>query len=70
MEIENDNDNGNDHDHDMEVESEVIVERENDNDILYKQSKRLPKELFQMEVLYNLGRAFHQVFLIIYFYNL
>ena len=28
---------------------------------LYTLSIRLPKELFQMEVLYNLGRAFHQV---------
>ena len=28
---------------------------------LYTISTTLPKELYQMEVLYNLGRAFHQV---------
>ena len=27
----------------------------------YTQSVRLPYELFKIEVLYNLGRAFHQV---------
>ena len=27
----------------------------------YSSSLRLPRELFQIEVLYNLGRAFHQV---------
>lgn len=27
----------------------------------YTLSVRLPKELYQMEVLYNLGRSFHQV---------
>ena len=27
----------------------------------YTLSVRLPRELYQMEVLYNLGRSFHQV---------
>ena len=27
----------------------------------YTQSVRLPYELFKIEILYNLGRAFHQV---------
>ena len=27
----------------------------------YTQSVRLPSELFKIEILYNLGRAFHQV---------
>lgn len=28
---------------------------------LYAVSQQLPRDLFQMEVLYNVGRAFHQV---------